>query len=135
VVTHSPVIAAALRDHSLVEVLLVGGKLFRHSLVAVGTETSESAARIRTDLFFLGATGLHPSLGATTGDWEEAAVKRAFCRAAAEVVLMVSPEKWGAAAPYQIVPAAELGVLVVPERTPEEGLEPYRQLGLEIVRA
>jgi len=135
VVTHSPLIAAELRHHARVEVLLVGGRLFRHSQVAVGSVATESIGRIRTDLFFLGATGLHPETGATTGDWEEAAVKRAFCRGAAETVLMVSPEKWGAASPYQIVPAAELAVLVVDSSTDEASLEPYRALGLGIVRA
>jgi len=133
VVTHSPLIAAALRDHPLVEVLVIGGRLFRHSQVVVGTEATEAIGRIRTDVFFLGATGIHPQTGATTGDWEEAAVKRAFCRAAAETVLLVSGEKWGAASPYQIVPATELSTLVVDGETAEDQLVPYRSLGLVIV--
>jgi len=134
VVTHSPLIAAELKGHPLVEILLIGGKVFRHSQVAVGSETTEAVARLRTDLFFLGATGLHPDTGATTGDWEEAAVKRAFCRGAAETVLLVSPEKWGAASPYQIVPAQALSVLVVDAATEETALEPYRALGIEVIR-
>jgi DeoR/GlpR family transcriptional regulator of sugar metabolism len=103
--------------------------------VAVGSETAEAVSRVRTDLFFLGATGLRVDTGATTGDWEEAAVKRAFCRGAAETVLLVTPEKWGAASPYQIVPAHALTRLVVDESTAEPSLEPFRQLGLEVVRA
>lgn len=135
VVTHSPLIAAELRNHSEVEILLLGGRIFRHSQVAVGTETAEAIGRIRTDLFFLGATGLHPEMGATTGDWEEAAIKRAFCRGAAETVLLVSPEKWGAASAYQIVPARDLATLVADAATPGEALAPYRALGLTIVTA
>lgn len=132
VVTHSPLIAAELRNHPHVEILLIGGRVFRHSQVAVGAETVEAIGRVRTDLFFLGATGIHPEMGATTGDWEDAAVKRAFCRGAAETVLLVSPEKWGAASSYQIVPAAELDTLVV-DGAAEESLSPYRALGLTIV--
>lgn len=135
VVTHSPLIAAELRNHRNIEVLLIGGRLFRHSQVAVGTETAEAVRRLRTDLFFLGATGLHPETGVTTGDWEEAAIKRTFCQGAAETVLLVSPEKWGAASPYQIVPAADLTVLVVAAETSEEALAPYRNLGLTVHRA
>lgn len=133
VVTHSPLIAAELRDHPSVELLVIGGRIFRHSQVAVGTETAEAIGRIRTDVFFLGATGIHPETGATTGDWEEAAVKRAFCRGAAETVLLVSPEKWGAASPYQIVPVSSLSTLVVDGATAEDQLAPYRALGLAIV--
>lgn len=135
VVTHSPLIAAELRGHRNVDVVVVGGRLFRHSMVAVGSEASLAAGRIRTDLFFLGATGLHPETGATTGDWEEAAVKRAFCRAAAETVLMVTPEKWGAASPYQIVAAEDLAVLVVDASTEEAALQPYQARGVEVLRA
>lgn len=133
VVTHSPLIAGELRDHGRIEVLLIGGRIFRHSQVAVGTETSQAIARLQCDWFFLGATGIHPEAGATTGDWEEAAVKRAFCRASAEVVLLVSPEKWGAASAYQIVPAAEVSTLVV-DQISDQALEPYRSLGISVVR-
>jgi len=135
VVTHSPLIAAELRGHPLVEILLIGGKIFRHSQVTVGSEAAEAIGRLKCDLFFLGATGIHPEAGVTTGDWEEAAVKRAFCRIAAEVVLLVSPEKWGAASAYQIIGAREISTLVVDAATEELRLEPYRRLGLEIVKA
>jgi len=134
VITHSPLIAAELRLHSAIEIILIGGKIFRHSQVAMGSETAAAIARVRTDLFFLGATGIHAETGATTGDWEEAGIKRAFCRGAAETVLLVSPEKLGAASPFQIVAAADLAVLVVAGETSDSLIEPFRTLGLEIVK-
>ena len=135
IVTHSPIIATELRDHPKVELILIGGRVFRHSQVAVGAEAAEAIARIRTDLFFLGATGVHPQLGATTGDWEDAAVKRVFCGNSAEIVLSASPEKWGAVSPFRIIPANELSVLVLPESTEEASIKPYRDLGIEIIKA
>ncbi len=135
IVTHSPLIAAELRNHPLVEVILIGGKIFRHSQVAVGAETAEAIARLRTDLFFLGATGVQAETGVTTGDWEEAAIKRAFCRGAAEVVLMLSPEKLGAAAAYQIIPVEDLSVLVVSSETDDSALSQFSSKGVEILRA
>jgi DeoR/GlpR family transcriptional regulator of sugar metabolism len=77
VVTHSPGIAVALVDHPRIEVILLGGKVFKHSVVAVGAETLEGMARINADLFFMGVTGVHPRAGFTTGDYEEAGIKRA----------------------------------------------------------
>src|SRR5215471_14396598 len=41
VVTHSPTIAVALVEHPGVEVVLIGGKLFKHSVVAVGAAAIE----------------------------------------------------------------------------------------------
>lgn len=132
VATHSPTIAYELRNHRQVEILLLGGRIFRHSQVAVGSETAEAIGRLRTDLFFLGATGLHRETGITTGDWEEAAIKRAFSRGSAETILLVSPEKLGAAAPYQIIPTRELSAVVVDSHTPEGALEPFRRLGIVV---
>ncbi|HUX52488.1 MAG TPA: DeoR/GlpR family DNA-binding transcription regulator, partial [Spirochaetia bacterium] len=54
VVTHSPIIAAELRGNPLVDILLIGGRIFRHSQVAVGSETVEAISRLRVDTFFLG---------------------------------------------------------------------------------
>jgi len=76
VITHSPTIAAALEMHRAADVILVGGLLFRHSMVAVGAVALEAIQRLSPDLAFVGLTGLHPREGGTTGDFEEAAVKR-----------------------------------------------------------
>src|SRR5271154_1382525 len=41
VVTHSPTIALELVNHPDIEVILIGGRLFRHSVVAVGASAME----------------------------------------------------------------------------------------------
>lgn len=74
VVTHSPTIAAELRMHHLIEVILLGGKHFEHSMVTLGAETLDALAKLHVDLFFLGATGIHIQNGVTTGDWDEASI-------------------------------------------------------------
>src|SRR5215470_16321890 len=47
VVTHSPTIAVELVTHPGVEVVLLGGRLYKHSVVAVGAATLEAIGRIR----------------------------------------------------------------------------------------
>ena len=90
-------IAVALVDHPRIEVILLGGRVFKHSVVAVGAETLAGMARINADLFFMGVTGVHPRAGFTTGDYEEAGIKRALTARAAETVVMASREKLNAA--------------------------------------
>jgi len=101
-ITHSPSIAIALVDFPLVEVILLGGQLYRHSLVSVGSAVLESIARINADLFFMGVTGVHKTAGLTTGNYEEAGVKRALAGRAAETVVMVSKEKLNSASAFVI---------------------------------
>jgi DeoR/GlpR family transcriptional regulator of sugar metabolism len=44
IVTHSPTIAVALAEHPSVEVVIIGGRLFKHSVVAVGAAAIEGSA-------------------------------------------------------------------------------------------
>ncbi|MEN7460140.1 DeoR/GlpR family DNA-binding transcription regulator [Pantoea dispersa] len=101
-ITHSPGIAVALVDFPRVEVITLGGLLYRHSVVAVGSAIHEAAARINADLFFMGVTGVHKTAGLTTGNYEEAGIKRALAGRAAETVVMVSKEKLNSASAFAI---------------------------------
>jgi DeoR/GlpR family transcriptional regulator of sugar metabolism len=135
VVTHSPTVALALARHPHIEVIMLGGRLFRHSMVNVGAAVVEAAARFRADLFFLGVTGVHPQAGLSTGDHEEAAVKRALHACAAETVVLASREKLGAASPFVVAPLGEIAALVVPPGTPPKLLRPLRAAGGVVVVA
>jgi DeoR/GlpR family transcriptional regulator of sugar metabolism len=112
VVTHSPGVAAALDAHDRIDVILLGGRLFRHSMVAMGAATVAGYAGLRADLCFLGVTGVHPELGLTTGDAEEAALKRVMAASAAEVVVLATPDKLAAVSPWAIGPLDGLSRLV-----------------------
>jgi DeoR/GlpR family transcriptional regulator of sugar metabolism len=135
VVTHSPTIAVALVEHPSIEVVLIGGKLFKHSVVAVGAAAIEAIARIRADICFIGVTGIHPQAGLSTGDLEESHVKRALIASAAETYVLVSAEKLNAASPYVIVPIAAVAGIIVEPGIAAESLKPYERAGLTVIRA
>jgi DeoR/GlpR family transcriptional regulator of sugar metabolism len=135
IVTHSPPVAleAAARPH--LEIIVLGGRLFRHSMVNVGAAVIDAASRLRADLFFLGVTGVHPEAGLSTGDAEEAAVKRALHERTAETVVLASGEKLMAASPFVVAPLAEASLVVVPRETPARVARALRTAGVELARA
>lgn len=135
IVTHSPSIAVELAHHPVVEVELVGGRLFKHSIVAVGATSVEAISRIRVDLFFMGATGIHPETGITTGDREEAAIKRLIAHQAAETIVLATREKLGAASPYQIVPLVEIGMIVTEPGVPSDIKDSMTAAGVTVIEA
>ncbi|WP_024287953.1 DeoR/GlpR family DNA-binding transcription regulator [Cellulomonas sp. KRMCY2] len=108
IVTHSPTVAVALAMHPTVEVLVLGGRLFKHSVVACGAAAAEAAAGVTADIFLLGVTGVHHEAGLTTGDADEAAMKRALASRAGDTYVMASAEKIGAASPFRVLQVTEV---------------------------
>lgn len=135
VVTHSPSIAVALSEHPHLEVIMLGGRLYRHSMVGTGAATLEAIGRIRADIYFMGVCSVHPTAGLSTGDYEEAVIKRALCQASAETLVLASAEKLATVSPYGVVALSEITGLVVPGDVLEASLAPYRALDLPIHRA
>jgi DeoR/GlpR family transcriptional regulator of sugar metabolism len=122
IVTHSPSIACALENHPSLDVIMLGGKLFKHSMVSVGAITLAAAKQINADAYFMGVTGIHPSAGLTTGDFEEAQIKRALHLQAAETIVMASSEKIGTASAFEIasITAATQVVYCADKQTPQQ---------------
>lgn len=135
VVTHSPSIALGLVNHPSIEVILIGGRLYKHSIVAVGAAAIEGIENIHADLFFMGVTGIHPEAGLTTGDFEEACIKRAFSGRAAETVVLASPEKINTASSFVIGDVALANTIVVEGDTDRDWVNAVSEKGVSVVLA
>ncbi|MDB6090774.1 MAG: DeoR family transcriptional regulator [Gammaproteobacteria bacterium] len=135
IVTHSPTVAVEAAKHPCVDIIMLGGRLFRHSMVNVGAAVIDAASRLRADLYFMGVTGVHPTAGLSTGDAEEAAVKRALHERAAETIVLASAEKLMAASPFLVTSLSEISLLMVPPRTQDRILRALRATGTKVERA
>ncbi|MCA1324113.1 DeoR/GlpR family DNA-binding transcription regulator [Herbaspirillum sp. alder98] len=135
VVTHSPTVAVALVDHPQIDVVMIGGKLYKHSIVNVGAAAIEAMSHINADLYFMGVTGVHLTAGLSTGDLEEAYVKRALAARAAETVVLASMEKLNAASAYAIGDITLARTIVVEPDAPGAFCSRLETLGVSVVRA
>jgi len=135
VITHSPTIAVALLERPAVDVFLLGGRLFRHSAVACGAVAVEAAQEVSADLFLLGVTGVHPEHGLTTGDPEEAAMKRALAARAADTYVLASAEKVGAVSPYRVLPLTDVAGVVTDTASDNPTVRSLRDLGARLLNA
>ncbi|GAA2815370.1 DeoR/GlpR family DNA-binding transcription regulator [Streptomyces showdoensis] len=135
VITHSPTIVAALLDHPRAGLYLLGGRIFKHSAVACGAAAVEAAQNVSADLCLLGVTGVHPDAGLTTGDAEEAAMKRALAARAAETYVLASSEKVGAASRFRVLPWADVAGLITDADPRHEVLGQLAARGVEVLAA
>ena len=131
VITHSPTVATALIDHPTVEILLLGGRIYKHSAVACGAGTAEAARAITADLFLLGVTGVHAQHGLTTGDAEEAAMKRLLAAQAADTYVLASSEKIGAVSPYKVLELDAITAILTDAR--QDALDVLRPIAPAII--
>jgi len=117
VITPSPAVALAVAEHSPARVIMIGGELGRHSMVANGALAAEAIRHLSADACFIGVTGVHPEHGLTTGDLDDAATKRALAERSTEVFVLASEEKIGAVSRYPVLDASEVTEII---RDPEE---------------
>ncbi|MER5476043.1 DeoR/GlpR family DNA-binding transcription regulator [Streptomyces sp. NPDC002734] len=135
VITHSPTIAAALLEHPRAELFLLGGRVFKHSAVTCGAAAVEAAQNVSADLFLLGVTGVHPEAGLTTGDAEEAAMKRALAARAADTYVLASSEKIGTASQYRVLGWEKVSGLITDADPRDSVVEQVGELGVEVLTA
>jgi DeoR/GlpR family transcriptional regulator of sugar metabolism len=135
IVTHSPSVAVELVNHRQIEVILIGGRLFKHSVVSVGAAAIEAISQVRADFYFMGVTGIHPQYGLTTGDYEEAHVKRALSASAAETIVLASSEKLNAVSPHRIAAISDVAGMIVDAGIKPKLLALFSSAGLSITRA
>ncbi|QTE27947.1 DeoR/GlpR family DNA-binding transcription regulator [Pengzhenrongella sicca] len=135
VVTHSPTIAVALVDHPTVEVQLLGGRLFKHSLVTCGAAAVEAASAVNADIFMLGVTGIHHEAGLTTGDPDEAAMKRALAARAGDTYVLGSSEKIGAASPFRVLRLHEVSGIILDAAPEDRARRDLERAGAVVISA
>lgn len=132
IITHSPNVALALINHTNLDVEIVGGKLLRHSVVTSGAATIAWLDRYRPDICFIGAAGLHPDVGITTGVSEEAEVKRAIIAKSGSALILASSEKFGAVSSFEIAKWKAVDGLIVAKEAQPEAVKLFAHLGCEI---
>jgi len=133
VLTNAPPVAAALAAHPRVDVVLIGGRMLKASQTTVGAEAVDALRQVRADACVLGICSLHPDVGVTTTDHDEAHVKRAMVEASAEVIALATADKLQTASPWVVGPVSDLTHLVTDAG--DELTAAYAAAGVSVVHA
>lgn len=133
-VTNSPLIAAELAVHDGIEVLMIGGRLYKESLVTTGVAAVEALHALHADLCMLGICSLHPDVGITTPDLEESLTKRAMMAASSQVAALADSEKLNTVSAHVVAPITTLTYLVTEPTLPDDLLDEYRMAGVTVLR-
>jgi DeoR/GlpR family transcriptional regulator of sugar metabolism len=131
-ITHNPRAALALVERgSRAEVILLGGRIDCHELVAISPSTVTEIRKFRADLFFMGICSIHPTLGITCRTLEDLEIKRAMSEVSAEVAGLATAEKLGTGAPMVLGPVSMLHYLITD--APGEITREYGRFGVTVL--
>ena len=131
VIVTNPHIAVALADHPGLTVDLVGGRLHPTARTVIGPEAVDALRLVRPDVCLLSACSLHPRVGMTLRQREEALVVRAMVEGAGRLVGLTTAAKLGSAGPYPVAEIDRIDTLVTD--APDEDVQVYRDLGIEVI--
>jgi DeoR/GlpR family transcriptional regulator of sugar metabolism len=118
IVTTAPDIAQRLMDRQGFDILMIGGRIDKRSGSAVGARATLEIRQCRADLCFPGVCAIDPDTGIWDVDSEEAMIKRALIESSGETVIVVTTDKFGAAAAHHVANLDQIDHLVV-----EHGLD------------
>ena len=113
IVTTAPDIAQRLMDRQGFEILLIGGRIDKRAGSAVGIRAALEIRSVRADLCFPGVCAIDPDTGIWGFDSEEALIKRALIESSGETAIVVTTDKFGAAAAHHVATVDQIDHLVV----------------------
>ena len=109
----------------------MGGRLLKESQVTVGAAAVEALHTVRADVCVLGICSLHPDVGVTTLDSEEAHVKRAMVACSGTVIALATADKLRTSSAWVVAQLSDVDHLVT-----DGGYEltlPYSTAGINVV--
>ncbi|MFT6926005.1 MAG: DeoR/GlpR family transcriptional regulator of sugar metabolism [Psychromonas sp.] len=132
VVTPSPLVATKLMHHNNIELILLGGKVSKSAVMALGATTNAMLRKIHFDVCFLGVHALHPSQGLTINRLDEAETLAAIIEQSELVISLGSAFKLGKVATYKICDSNKLDVLVTDSESNPKELKLLQNKGVKI---
>ncbi|EIJ39571.1 transcriptional regulator of sugar metabolism [Galbibacter orientalis DSM 19592] len=133
VYTYSLPIAMQLSDHPTVEVIFIGGKINKKSMVTVGIDVVQSLSQVMADICFIGVSSINELNGLTDEGYEVSLVKKAMIAASDKVVALATSNKLNIRQNYSVCGLEEINTLVTEIDANDSILQPYKNAGILIM--
>lgn len=135
VFTNASPVGLELASRRSLQVHVIGGRVRGRTLAQVDDWALRQLADIRVDVAFVGTNGLTAERGLSTPDPSEAAVKRAMCRCAQQVVVLSDHTKVGEESAVRFASIDEVDVLVTDTGLASGDRRALEEAGVEVVLA
>ena len=132
VVTNAPAVALALAGHYSCTTIVLGGLFNPSKGACFGDETLREVRKIHIDTLILGACGVDKTFGLSAYIPEEAEFKRCLIAQSSRIIVPVTVNKVGIAAPFKLADTREIDVLVLEKDVSESQISDFESLGVQV---
>ncbi len=135
VVTNNLPAAMTLAGHPDVEVIVLGGKLFKPAMDMTGHKVCEELRTMAFDICFIGAAAANLTTGFSSIDYDEIQVKRALAKAAERSVCVISGEKMGKHSPFSYAAPGDINDIITDGDAPADDIALFKSEGVNVIVA
>jgi len=132
VITNSPPVAMALELHNNIEVIMIGGTLYKESMVNLGIETFQSLQMMRADTYVTGIYNIDAQMGVSVPTIAEAQIKRIMTEISTETIAIATADKLGTISKNIVTPSENLTYLIT-ENAKENVVKEFTQRDIIVI--
>ena len=124
--------AIEFAHHPSIEVVMIGDKVAKDSMLTTGASAVQTIESIQADLCILGINSLDTQFGLSENDWEVVQIKKAMIKASKKTICIGISEKLNSQQKIKVTNLDEIDILITELDPNDPVLLPFKQKGLTI---
>ena len=124
--------AIEFAHHPSIEVVMIGDKVSKDSMLTTGASAMQTIESIQADLCILGINSLDTQFGLSENDWEVVQIKKAMIKASKKTICIGISEKLNSQQKIKVANLDEIDILITELNPNDSKLLPFKHKGLTI---
>ncbi len=124
--------AIEFAHHPSIEVVMIGDKVSKDSMLTTGPSAVQTIESIQADLCILGINSLDTQFGLSENDWEVVQIKKAMIKASKKTICIGISEKLNSQQKIKVANLDEIDILITELDPNHPTLLPFKHKGLTI---
>jgi len=133
IITYCLPIAMELTELPNIEIIFLGGKIEKKSMVSLGMDVQNGFSNMQVDFCFLGTGSIGHEEGITEGSYEVSQIKKAIVKASNNVISLATSDKLGLRQTYGICQVSEIDLLITELEPSDNRLLDYHKAGIHLL--
>jgi DeoR/GlpR family transcriptional regulator of sugar metabolism len=124
--------AIEFAHHPSIEVVMIGDKVSKDSMLTTGASAVQTIESVQADLCILGIYSLDTQFGLSENDWEVVQIKKAMIKASKKTICIGISEKLNSQQKIKVANLDEIDILITELDPSDPKLLPFKHKGLTI---